>query len=83
MQTADERVLPGGTLYITDVGMTGPFDSVIGMDKECIIKRFITGEKGRMKIAEDDIRMNAVLLEIDKDTGKGISIRRIEIGFDS
>lgn len=83
VQTADERILPGGTLYITDVGMTGPFDSVIGMDKEGIIRRFITGESERMKIAEDDIRMNAVLLEIDKDTGKGISIRRIEIGFDS
>ena len=83
IQTADERVLPKGTLYITDVGMTGPFDSVIGMDKGCIIKRFLTGEQERMKIANGDLRMNAVLLEIDKETGRGRSIRRLVFGKDT
>lgn len=81
VMTADERILKNGTAYITDVGMTGPFDSVIGMDKDCIIKK-LRGTSERMKIAKDDIRMNAVLITADLMKGKALEIRRIEIGED-
>lgn len=81
VMTADERILKNGTAYITDVGMTGPFDSVIGMDKDCIIKK-LRGNNERMKIAKDDIRMNAVLITADLIKGKALEIRRIEIGED-
>jgi calcineurin-like phosphoesterase len=74
--TADEQVLPGGTAYITDVGMTGPHDSVIGMGKGPIIKRFLDGLPARFDVAEDDVQMNAVLIEADSATGRAISIQR-------
>ncbi len=64
--TADEHVLPQGTAYITDVGMTGPHDSVIGMDKAGILKRFLDGLPARFEVAEGNVQMNAVLLEVDE-----------------
>src|SRR6266849_6204369 len=64
--TADEQILPKGTAYITDVGMTGPHDSVIGMDKAGILKRFLDGLPARFEVAEGDAQMNAVLLEVDE-----------------
>lgn len=63
--TADERVLPRGTAYITDVGMTGPHDSVIGMDKDGIIKRFLDSLPARFEVAANNIQMNCVLLDLD------------------
>jgi 2',3'-cyclic-nucleotide 2'-phosphodiesterase len=63
--TADERVLPQGTAYITDVGMTGPHAGVIGMDRQGIIKKFIDGLPARFEVAEGDVQMNAVLIETD------------------
>src|SRR6202167_520319 len=63
--TADERVLPQGTAYITDVGMTGPHDGVIGMDRNGIIKRFLDGLPARFDVAPGDIEMNCVLIETD------------------
>ena len=74
--TADERVLPKGTAYITDVGMTGPHDSVIGMDKTAIIKRFLDGMPARFEVAAGDVQMNAVLVEADPATGRASSIER-------
>ncbi len=74
--TADERVLPNGTAYITDVGMTGPHDSVIGMQKEGIVRKFLDGMPARFSVAEKDIRMNTVLLEIDEQTGRANLIQR-------
>lgn len=76
--TADERILPEGTAYITDAGMTGPFDSVIGIRKEQIIKKFLTQIPLRYEVARDDIRTNMVYLEIDEKTGKSILIKRFE-----
>jgi 2',3'-cyclic-nucleotide 2'-phosphodiesterase len=65
--TADEHVLPQGTAYITDVGMTGPHDGVIGMDRNGIIKRFLDGLPARFDVAPGDIQMNCVLIETDDD----------------
>jgi metallophosphoesterase (TIGR00282 family) len=74
--TADEQVLPGGTAYITDVGMTGPHDSVIGMEKGAVIKRFLDGMPARFEVASGDIQMNAVLMEVDSISGRAVSIGR-------
>jgi metallophosphoesterase (TIGR00282 family) len=78
VQTADESVLPGGTAYITDIGMTGPFDSVIGMKKEGALGRFLTLIPSKFSVATDDIRLNAVVVTIETATGKAKSIRRIQ-----
>ena len=74
--TADERILPNGTAYITDVGMTGPHDSVIGMEKGPMIKRFLDGMPARFEVATGDIQMNAVLIEVDSLSGHAVSIAR-------
>ena len=70
VQTADERVLPGGTAYITDAGMTGPFDSVIGMDKDAAIRRFLIQLPVHYKMAHGDSRFCGVIVFIDKESGK-------------
>ncbi len=75
--TADERVLPGGTAYITDVGMTGPYDSVIGVRKELVIERFLTNMPARFEPATGDPRLCAVMVECDAATGRATSIHRI------
>ena len=80
VQTADERILPKSTAYITDIGMTGPRDSVIGMDIEVSIKRFETTLPERYKIASGKCIFNAVIFEIDDDTNKVYSIKRIFLG---
>jgi hypothetical protein len=64
--TADERVLPNGTAYITDVGMTGPHDGVIGMDRGGILKKFLDAMPARFEVAAGDIQLNAVLIETDE-----------------
>jgi 2',3'-cyclic-nucleotide 2'-phosphodiesterase len=74
--TADEQILPGGTAYITDVGMTGPHDSVIGMEKGAVIKRFLDGMPVRFEVATGDIQMNAVLIEVDSVSGRAVSVAR-------
>ena len=78
VQTADERILPGGTAYITDVGMTGPCDSVIGRKKEKIIERFLTGMPSRFELGIEDVQLQGVIVEIDEKTGKSVSIKRIK-----
>jgi metallophosphoesterase (TIGR00282 family) len=78
IQTADERILPDdGTAYITDVGMVGPRDSVIGVKKENIIERFLTGMPQKFTVAREDVWINGVVLDIDEKTGKASSIKRI------
>lgn len=74
--TADARVLPQGTGFITDAGMTGPHNSVIGMDKKAVLQRFLDGLPARFEVAEGDVRMSTVLLEIDAATGHALSIRQ-------
>ena len=80
--TADERVLPGGTAYITDVGMTGPHDSIIGMDKSGILQKFLDAMPAKFTVAEGDVRMNTVLLDVDESTGRARSIERLRFHLD-
>jgi metallophosphoesterase (TIGR00282 family) len=79
VQTADERVLPKGTAYITDVGMTGPHDSVIGVDKSAIIARFLTGRPQRFETATENPRLNGVIVAADETTGRAQSIERVSL----
>jgi metallophosphoesterase (TIGR00282 family) len=75
--TNDARILPGGTGYLTDAGMTGPFDSVIGMDKNTSLRRFTLGTPQRYKIADQDNRLCGVYLEADLDSGKCLHIKPV------
>jgi len=77
IQTADEEILPAGTAYITDVGMTGPHDSVIGIKKEIIIQKLATGMPVQHEISESGLQINAVVIQVNDDTGKAESIQRI------
>jgi metallophosphoesterase (TIGR00282 family) len=77
--TADERVLPGGTAYITDVGMCGAFDSVIGIEKKSSFPRFLNAIPARFEVAKGNPWLNAVLLDIDETQGLARSIERLRI----
>jgi len=78
VQTADEKILPGGTAYITDLGMTGPYDSVIGRKVEQILARFLTQMPVRFEMAQDNVQLHGVVLDIDEKTGKATSIERVQ-----
>lgn len=78
--TADERVLPGGTAYQTDVGMSGPYDSVIGVERELVLHRFLTGMPGKFEAAKGNPKMCAALIGCDPITGRAKSIQRIMLG---
>jgi metallophosphoesterase (TIGR00282 family) len=75
--TADEQVLPGGTAVQTDVGMTGPYDGVIGVQKEQILARFLTNMPARFEAATDDVRLCATLIDCDPTTGRATAVQRI------
>ncbi len=75
--TADETVLPQGTAYVTDLGMTGPYDSVIGIDKRQIIEKFLSQLPARFEVAKGDVRLSGVLIEADAASGRATSIQRI------
>ncbi len=81
VQTADERILPKGTAYITDVGMTGAQDSIIGMKTEQVLTRFVTGIPSRYEVAETNLWLHGVVLEVDDATGATVSIERISQHF--
>ncbi|MBI4330626.1 MAG: YmdB family metallophosphoesterase [Chloroflexi bacterium] len=76
--TVDARVLPGGTAYVTDIGMVGPEDSVIGDEKKSITDRFLKRMPHRISVGEGDVIFNAVLIDIDEETGKARSIARVD-----
>jgi 2',3'-cyclic-nucleotide 2'-phosphodiesterase len=80
--TADNRVLPSGTAYITDVGMTGPHDSVIGMEKQGILQRFLDAMPTRFSVADGDVQMNTVLIDVDETSGRARSIDRLNFRLD-
>jgi 2',3'-cyclic-nucleotide 2'-phosphodiesterase len=82
VQTADERILPGGTAALTDVGMTGPHDGVIGMDKDSVIARFVSGLPARFESATGDPRLHGVAITVDASSGKATSIERIALTED-
>ena len=79
IQTADEKILPGGTAYITDCGMTGPYDSVIGRRKDLIIERFLTQLPNRFEVAQKDVQMHGVMVDVDGSTGKATAIKRVQV----
>jgi metallophosphoesterase (TIGR00282 family) len=79
VQTADERILPGGTAYISDAGMTGSFDSVIGVKKEHVLQRFLTQMPIRFEVAGGDLRISGVIVEADTESGKANRIERFQI----
>ncbi len=81
VQTADERVLPKGTAFLCDAGMTGGFDSVIGMDRGAALRRFLTSMPERLVPADGDLRVNAVLLTFDESTGRATAIRRLQVPY--
>lgn len=81
VQTADEKILPGGTAYITDVGMTGPCNSVIGIDKEQIIHRFLTNIPVRFETARGEGIFSAIVIEIDEKTGKSTALQRLQLKY--
>ena len=78
--TADERVLPGGTAYITDLGMTGPHDSILGRDKDRVLRALTTGMPAHFDVAEGDRRINGVLITVNPETGLATDIQRVSVG---
>ncbi|MDQ2085962.1 TIGR00282 family metallophosphoesterase [Herbivorax sp. ANBcel31] len=77
VQTADEKILPYGTGYISDVGMTGPYEGIIGVKRDTVINKFITHMPARFEVAQGKAQFNAVYIEIDDKTGKTLNIERI------
>jgi metallophosphoesterase (TIGR00282 family) len=80
--TADTRILPGGTAYQTDCGMTGPYQSVIGVETEIVVQRFMTGFPVRMEAAREGAELHAVIVDVDETTGKARAVRRHAISGD-
>jgi metallophosphoesterase (TIGR00282 family) len=81
VQTADEKILPGGTAYITDVGMTGPNSGVIGIEKEQIVERFLTHMPRKFNVAEGQSVLSAVIIEIDDESGRATAIQRMQLTY--
>jgi metallophosphoesterase (TIGR00282 family) len=79
VQTADEQILPGGTAYITDVGMTGPHDGIIGVEREPVINRFLTGMPARFEAARGMPKFHAVVITVDTTTGHATAIERLSL----
>jgi len=75
--TCDQRILPGGTAYCTDLGMTGPYDSIIGVEKDAVLHRFLTGMPSRFETAKGDPRFAAAVVDVDEQTGRARSIDRM------
>jgi len=82
IQTADERILPGGTAYLTDAGMTGSIDSVIGIRKEEAIYKFLSQLPAKFEVAKNNLRLNGVVVTVDETGGRALEVERINIGCD-
>jgi metallophosphoesterase (TIGR00282 family) len=76
--TIDARILPGGTAYVTDIGMVGPIDSVIGDDPDSVINRFLTQMPSRLSVGKGKVSFDAILVEVEEKTGKAVDIKRIQ-----
>src|SRR4029078_6800126 len=83
VQTADNRVLPKGTAYLTDVGMTGPHDGVMGVEREAVIQRFLTGLPARFETASGDPMLHGVVVTADDLTGRATGIERLSLSLDA
>ncbi|OYD09948.1 TIGR00282 family metallophosphoesterase [Paludifilum halophilum] len=82
VQTADERILPQGTAYLSDVGMTGPYDGVLGMDRDLVVKKFLTQLPVRFEVSQGRTQLNGVVIDIQPSTGKAKRIERVRIDDD-
>ncbi|TDL34982.1 TIGR00282 family metallophosphoesterase [Jeotgalibacillus sp. S-D1] len=83
VQTADNRILPGGTAYLSDVGMTGPYDAVLGMEREAVLKRFVTSLPVRFEVPKSGrTLLSGCIIELERKTGRALSINRILINED-
>ena len=76
--TVDAQILPGGTAYVTDIGMVGPIDSVIGDDPNSVINRFLTQIPSRLAVGKGKVNFDAILVEVDENTGRAVDIKRIQ-----
>ncbi|MFP3897921.1 MAG: TIGR00282 family metallophosphoesterase [Dehalococcoidia bacterium] len=76
--TIDAQILPGGTAYVTDIGMVGPSESVIGDDPDAVIRRFLTQIPGRLSVGKGKVSFDAMLVDVDETTGKAVDIKRIQ-----
>ncbi|MBI3333768.1 MAG: TIGR00282 family metallophosphoesterase [Candidatus Omnitrophica bacterium] len=81
IQTADERILPKGTAYLTDLGMTGPYDSVIGRKVEPVLEKFLTGMPNRFDVAEGNVILCGAIVEVDPQSGRALKIERVQEKF--
>jgi metallophosphoesterase (TIGR00282 family) len=79
VQTADEQILPGGTAYLTDLGMTGPHDGIIGMQSEIVLERFLRGFAPKLEPSEGEIRLNGLIVDIDEETGRALQVERVSL----
>jgi 2',3'-cyclic-nucleotide 2'-phosphodiesterase len=83
VQTADERILPGGTAYLTDAGMTGPYDGILGVDRDAVIKRFLTSLPVRFEVSSGGrTQLSGVVIDVDKKSGRASKIQRVRINDD-
>jgi len=81
VQTADERLLPKGTAYLTDVGMTGPYDSIIGVTVEAALGRFVNGMPAKFEAASGPARLNAIIITADPASGRALGIERLNLSL--
>jgi len=77
--TADDRILPGGTAYVSDLGMTGPYDSVIGRRSDAVLHKFLTAMHAPFTVAEENVHLCGALLDVDRKTGRAVSFRRVDV----
>jgi len=83
VQTSDEQILPGGTAYLTDAGMCGPHDSVLGREVEPVVRRFVTQMPQKLEVATGKVELCGLIVEIDEDSGKARRLERVRIPYDS
>jgi hypothetical protein len=79
VQTADEQIMTNGTAYLTDLGMTGPHDGVIGMRTEIVIERFLKGIALKFEPSEGEIRLNGLMIDVDEESGHAIRVERLSL----
>jgi calcineurin-like phosphoesterase len=79
VQTADEQILPGGTAYITDLGMVGPHDGVIGMQTELVLERFLRGISTKFEPCDGEIKLNGLIVDVDEETGRASRVERLSL----
>jgi hypothetical protein len=80
--TGDERILPGGTAFVTDVGMTGPYESIIGMRADKVLHRFLLQTPAPFEVAKRDPRLAGALVDVDEETGRARSVERLLVPFE-